>query len=210
MTILTEVFINKSKFQKMMKTKYKQTSELISKRHTMIEMFFEYAQLKNLYRQGWLKCGITTLHCETVADHSFGVALLGYTIAEEYRPDLDSTKVMKLGLFHEMGEIYAGDVTPVDNVSIDEKVQKEFESVQKVFSKLPDSDKYINIWLEFEYQKSAEAKFVKQIDKLELVLQADLYEKLDYKELDEFFSSVKKKIETPELKTILNDILNSR
>lgn len=194
-----------------MKTKREHTSKLLSeKTHPMIEIFFEYAQLKNLYRQGWLKRGISELDCETVADHSFGVALLGYTIAEEYRPDLDSAKVMKLGLFHEMGEIYAGDITPKDGVSIDDKTQKEFQGVQQVFSKLPNGDKYLNIWKDFEYQKSPEAKFVKQIDRLEMALQANLYERMNYNGLDEFFPYVQEKISSPELKPILDDIFKAR
>ncbi len=194
-----------------MKTKYKHTSKLLTeKTHPIIEIFFEYAQLKNLYRQGWLKRGVSELDCETVADHSFGVALLGYIIAEEYRPDLDSAKVMKLGLFHEMGEIYAGDFTPTDNVTADEKTQKEYLGVKRVFSILPNPQKYISIWEDFEFQKSPESKFVKQIDRLEMALQANLYERMNYGGLDEFFLYVQKRISSPELKLILDDILNVR
>ena len=176
----------------------------------MIEIFFEYAQLKNLYRQGWLKRGISELDCETVADHSFGVALLGYTIAEEYRKDLDSAKVMKLGLFHKMGEIYAGDIIPSDNVGEEEKSKKEYIGVQQVFSRLRNSKKYISIWEDFEFQKSPEARFVKQVDRLEMALQANLYERMNYEGLDEFFPYVEDRINSPELKPILEDIIKSR
>jgi putative hydrolases of HD superfamily len=194
-----------------MKTKNKHTSRLLTeKTNPLIELFFEYAQLKNLYRQGWLKRGVSELDCETVADHSFGVALLGYTIAQEYRPDLDSAKVMKLGLFHEMGEIYAGDFTPKDNVSEDEKVQREYEGVRQVFSRLPHSERYISIWEDFEFQKSPESIFVKQIDRLEMALQANLYERINYKGLEDFFPYVQERINAPELKLILDDILSSR
>jgi len=117
-----------------METKYRHTKGLLSeKTHPVIELFFEFAQLKNLYRQGWLNRGVSKLDCETVADHSFGVALLGYILAEEYRPDLDPQKVMKLGLFHEIGEVYAGDITSKDGVSLEEKSAKEYAAVQKVF-----------------------------------------------------------------------------
>ena len=194
-----------------MRTKNGHTSKLLTeKTHPIIEIFFEYAQLKNLYRQGWLKRGVSELDCETVAEHSFGVALLGYTIAEEYRPDLDSAKVMKLGLFHEMGEIYAGDFTPTDDVTVDEKTQREYLGVKQVFSRLPNSQKYISIWEDFEFQKSPESRFVKQIDRLEMALQANLYERMNYKGLDEFFPYVQERISSPELKPILDDILNAR
>lgn len=176
----------------------------------MIEIFFEYAQLKNLYRQGWLKRGVSELDCETVAEHSFGVALLGYTIAEEYRPDLDSAKVMKLGLFHEMGEIYAGDFTPDDDITSDQKNQEEYNSVKQVFSKFSNPEKYISTWEEFEFQKSPESKFVKQIDRLEMALQANIYERMNYSGLGKFFSYVQEKIHSPELKPILKSILDAK
>ena len=129
-----------------MKTKNVSTSSLLSeKTHPIVELFFEYAQLKNLYRQGWLERGVSERDCETVSEHSFGVALLGYTIAEEYRPDLDSSRVMKLGLLHDVGEIYAGDITPKDNVSLEDKFQREHEAVMKIFSRLPNPDKYVKL-----------------------------------------------------------------
>ncbi|MGM5488576.1 MAG: HD domain-containing protein [Nanobdellota archaeon] len=59
-------------------------------------------------------------------------------MTQEYRPDLDSTRVMKLGLFHEIGQIYAGEVTPTDDISQDEKTQKEYQGIQHVFSRLPN------------------------------------------------------------------------
>jgi putative hydrolase of HD superfamily len=192
-----------------METKNKQTRELLSgNNHSIIELFFDFAQLKNLYRQGWLKRGVSRLDCESVADHSFGVALLGYVIAQEYRPDLDARKVMQLGLFHEIGEIYAGDITPRDGVSLEDKFEGEYSSVKKVFSTLSNPDKYLAIWMEQEKKETVEAKFVGQIDKLEMILQANLYQKLNYSNLDEFFSSVKEYINLPELRDIVNSIIS--
>jgi len=131
-----------------METKYKHTSELLA--------FFDFAQMKNLYRQGWLQNGISKSDCETDADHIFGVALMGYIIAREYHPDLDAKKVMELGLFHELGEVFVGDITPRDNVPTEKRKQMEFESIKKTFSKLPNPQKYI----EYEKKESPEAKFV--------------------------------------------------
>ena len=194
-----------------METKNKHTRRLLDKKTNVgIELFFEFAQLKNLYRQGWLKRGISKLDCETVADHSFAVALLGYTLAEEYRQDLNANHVMKLGLFHELGEIYAGDIIPRDGVSLEDKSQREYASVKKVFLNLPNAGRYIALWREFEDGKTQESLFVKQIDKLEMGLQASLYERLDYTNLHEFFPSVERAITSPELKLIFEDLLRLR
>jgi putative hydrolases of HD superfamily len=117
---------------------------------------------------------------------------------------------MRLGLFHELCEIHAGDFTPQDKITPEDKFNKEYDSIKKTFSKFQDPDKYINIWLEFEKKSTPEAVFVKQIDKLEMALQANLYERLNYNNLDEFFLDVKTKISSPELKGILEDIIKAR
>ena len=59
-----------------------------------------------------------------MADHCCIVAMLGYAIAREYRPDLDPARVMELGMFHEIGEIYAGDIGPHDGISLEEKARR--------------------------------------------------------------------------------------
>ncbi|MDO8530276.1 MAG: HD domain-containing protein [bacterium] len=194
-----------------MTNKYKDTTGLLSEKiDPIIGIFFDFAQMKNLYRQGWLDLGVSRADCETDADHIFGVALMGYVIAKEHRPDLDAKKVMELGLFHELGEIFVGDLTPRDNISREERKRAEFEAVKKVFSKLSNPQKYIDVWLEYEHRKSPEAEFVTQIDKLELALQASVYEKVGYKNLDEFFTYYKERITSPELKHILDTIISNR
>lgn len=175
-----------------------------------VELFFEFSQLKSLYRQGWLKRNISKLDCESVADHSFNVALLGYLVAEECRRDLDSQKVMKLGLFHEIGEIYAGDIIPADKISEEEKFKREYAAVRRVFSNLPNSKKYEAIWLEFERKSTPEAVFVGQVDRLEMALQANLYELTGHAGLEEFFPYVQKRLTSPELKEIFNELTKAR
>ncbi len=194
-----------------METKYKHTSELLKeKTNPIIEIFFDFAQLKNLYHQGWLDFGVSKEHAETVADHSFGLAMIAYTIAIEYRPDLDPLKVLQLAVFHDLGEIFVGDLTPRDNVSREEKRKRETEAVQKVFSKLPNGQKYIRAWLDYEDRELPEAKFVEQVDKLELALQASVYERIGYNNLQEFFTYYNNRIIDPKLQEILKEIISIR
>jgi len=53
--------------------------------------------------------------------------------------------------------------------------------------RLPNPDKYVKLWLESEKQTSPEARFVNQIDRLEMALQAYLYERMSYRGLGDFF-----------------------
>jgi len=187
----------------------KKNSKLVleNKKNEILEVFFEIQSLKNLFRQGWLKSGIDKKFCESVADHSFSTTMLAWLIADEHLPELDIIKVLKYSLIHEIGEIYAGDITPNDNVSDATKYELEIASVKKVFSKLKHGDKYIKLWEEFENAENKEAKFIKQIDRLEMALQAHFYEdKLDLN-LEDFKDSAKQVLTDEILIKLLKDLI---
>lgn len=194
-----------------MKMKGEHPNNFISKdMHPILEIFFLFSQLKNLYRQGYLARGVSELDCETVAEHSYSVAILGYVIVREYRQDLDPHKVLLLGIFHEMGEVFFGDIIPNDNIDSRTKRQEELKSVEKIFSVFPDPKKYIDIWLEYEDQLSSEAIFIKELDKLEMSFQTLLYEKRGYKKLNDLYDSLVDIIKSPELKNVFVSVMKSR
>lgn len=186
----------------------KKNSKLVmeNKKNEILEVFFEIQSLKNLFRQGWLKNGVEKKFCESVADHSFSTAMLAWLIADEYLPELDIIKVLKYSLIHEIGEIYAGDITPEDNITDSKKYELEVASVKKVFSKLKYGDKYIKLWEEFENAENKEAKFIKQIDRLEMALQAHYYEKKLSLDLQDFRNSAKKVLKDEILKDLLQSL----
>ncbi len=186
----------------------KKNSKLKLERNSneLLEVFFEIQSLKNLFRQGWLQNGIEKKHCESVADHSFSTTMLAWLIAEEYFPELDHVKILKYSLLHEIGEIYAGDITPADNINDAEKYELEISSVKKVFSKLKYGEKYIKLWEEFEKAENKEARFVKQIDKLEMALQAHFYEKTLDLGLHDFKDCVKSILKNDVLKDLLQSL----
>ncbi|MFH1455503.1 MAG: HD domain-containing protein [archaeon] len=195
-----------------MKTKYEvHTSDLVNENASpIVRFYFEFAQLKNLLRQGYVRRTVPKEQGESVADHTFGVALLGYVIANEYRFDLDAGKVIQLSLIHEMGEIYGGDMIPADNISSEEKFKIEFAGVQRVFKNFPNGKKYVQLWLEFERGQSPEACFVKKMDKLEMGLQGLLYTELGYQGLDDLMESAQKAVQGhSELENIMEEILRS-
>lgn len=144
----------------------------------IISFYMKYNQLKNIYRQGWLTVRIGLEHkdkCESVADHSFSVALLALTIIEKNHLNLDALKCIKMGIIHELGEVYAGDYTPFDNITLEEKHNKEKEAILKVLQSIDEDNDYFEIWEEFEKAETEEAKFIKNIDQLEFLLQACAY-----------------------------------
>ena len=73
----------------------------------------------------------TTRHCwtpgnrhESVADHSWRLALLAYFIADEY-PDADMNKVIKMCLIHDLGECFIGDIPSFNKTDADEENEEK-------------------------------------------------------------------------------------
>ncbi|QRK11854.1 HD domain-containing protein [Archangium violaceum] len=172
----------------------------------LIEAYFELNHLKQLFRQGWLRVGLSRENCESVAEHSFGVALLCLFLADSYFPEADATKVVRIALLHDLGEAYVGDITPHDPVSREEKYQRERDAVERILAKLPRGAEYLALWEEYEHGTSFEARLVRQVDRLEMGLQATIYEHQGAGDLSQFFASVHKALETPELKAVLAEL----
>lgn len=175
--------------------------------NVIIQQYYQINHLKQLYRQGWLYRNVPKEKCESVAEHTFGVVILSLLLAERYFPQLDIQKVLKIALLHDIGEIYAGDITPRDNISPDEKKRLEYTALEKVFH---DSSHYTSLWKAYEEESLPEAVFVRQIDRIEMALQASIYEHQDLLEPLEFFESARSDLEDPILKDLLKEIIDLR
>jgi putative hydrolase of HD superfamily len=174
--------------------------------------YFRLMRLKRLYRQGWLKRGLPEGLCESVAEHSFGTALLALLIAGPAGKGgelgvLDASRAALLALVHEMGESYAGDITPVDGVSREDKKRLERESIQRAFEGHPDRDWFLSLWEEFEESNGPEARFVRQLDRLEMGLQAALQEAEGFPGMGEFYDSARGTVVEPRLRAILEEAI---
>ena len=170
----------------------------------------EFLQLKNLYRQGWLKRSVPDSACESVADHSFSTALLCLFLADNCFPSADRDRIVRMALIHEAGEVYAGDITPVDGVSPEEKHARERDSALRVFAGLPQAPEYLALWEEFEENLTPEARIVKQADRLEMLLQATVYEKLGYHDFEEFFANTRPLMKDPEFRALFEEVRKTR
>jgi len=172
----------------------------------IIKFYFQVNQLKNLYRQGWLK-GILAeekqYKCESIADHCFGLGILAISIIEKYKLKYNVEKCLKFCLLHELGEIYAGDFIPKDNVTSDEKHELEKNAILKVIEDMNFDNDFLQIWEEYEKRESEEAIFIKELDGLEFLMQAAVYET----DVACYKYSLSK-IKTPVLVEIVNELIN--
>ncbi|MFA6507818.1 MAG: HD domain-containing protein [Treponemataceae bacterium] len=170
--------------------------------------YLQAMHLKRLFRQGWLKRGVSEANCESVADHSFGVALLALTApsaAEAAGFPFDRGRAVLLAVVHELGEVYAGDITPVDGVSKEEKSRRERESMERVIADLENGTATMlrSLWEEFEAETSREARFVRELDRLEMGIQAAVYKAEGHPRMDEFLESADKAVKSDALRSML-------
>jgi len=154
----------------------------------LIRAYFEIVHLKQLFRKGWLQRGLPEQYCESVAEHSFGIAMLCLLLLHEH-PELDAARVLRFALLHDIGEAYVGDITPQDRVLSAEKTERESAAIQEILAKLPGGDALIADWHDYESQQSEEARFVKQVDRLELAMQASVYHHQGRVEATEFIAA---------------------
>lgn len=172
----------------------------------VIQAYFQAQHLKQLFRQGWLHRGIGPEHAESVADHCFGTALLAMWLADELRPELDVSRIMRLALIHDMGEAHAGDLTPSDGVPAAEKHRRERDSVERILGCLPGGDRYLELWEEYEAGTTPEARFVRRIDRLEMALQAAVYTSQGHGDLGEFLASARRDVGDADLAGLLEEL----
>jgi putative hydrolase of HD superfamily len=172
----------------------------------LVRTYVEWSQLKQLYRQGWLRRGIRPEQCESVAEHTFGVALLTLVLVDSYFPELDREKALRMALLHDLGEVYAGDLTPADRVPTTEKHRRERSSVVRVLGALDRGEEYIALWEEYERGDTPEARLIRQVDRLEMGLQAYVYEAQGGADLSEFYASVREALSLPALVRLFRQV----
>ena len=176
---------------------------------TMIKDFFHSAaNLKNISRQGWIdKLAID--NPESVADHTFSMAVIGMIIAD--LENLNSEKILKMILLHDLAESKIGDIVP-DKMSLEEKQKLENSAFDEIIKTLPESltSNYVEIWNEYQENNSDESEVVHQIDKLEMALQAKIYQSQGHSKdrLETFFESANSSITHPKLKELFTKIID--
>ncbi|XP_068933586.1 5'-deoxynucleotidase HDDC2 isoform X3 [Petaurus breviceps papuanus] len=137
-------------------------------------------------RTGWVYRNVEKP--ESVSDHMYRMAIMAFVTEDKH---LNKDRCVRLALVHDMAECIVGDIAPADNIPKEEKHRREKE---------------------YENQSSAEAKFVKQLDQCEMILQAFEYEDLENKpgRLQEFYDSTAGKFSHPEIVQLVSELTAER
>ena len=162
----------------------------------MIERLLEAVGLKALPRAGWVRKGIA--QPESVAAHSWGVAWLTLVLLPS---SLNRERALIYAILHDLPEVRTGDFTPHDGVTKVDKLARERTAMLGLVAGLPHD--LFALWEQYEAQADPEAQFVKQLDRLDMALQAVAYAADAPADLEEFLDSAAAGIVEPELRALM-------
>lgn len=159
----------------------------------MISVLLELQRLKRLDRAGWVLRGQAP-GAESVAAHSYGVALAAMMLADEVRArgvEADAERVLRLALLHDLAEIRTGDLprTAARYYSAEARGRAERAAFDDIVRELGArrSAEYGALHEEYEERASLEARLVKAADIIDLLAQALTFERAGVRGLDEFW-----------------------
>lgn len=181
-----------------------------------LPFFHLLERLKTTKRAGWQRFGIKD--CESISDHMYRMSILTLMAPSSLSSKLDIARCCRMALIHDMAESLVGDITPVDNVSKEEKTRRESETMDYICTNLLgkfngglNGKEVRAIWQEYEDSVTPESHFVHDIDKVELLVQMVEYERSHQckKDLGEF-TWVATRIQSKEVRDWAEQIFQER
>lgn len=162
----------------------------------MLKTLIELQRLKSLERTGWMLRGIAQ-GAESVAAHSYGVAVAAMLLADELRErgiEVDMERVLRVALLHDWAEARVGDLprTATEYFGAEARQRAERAAFDDIVSGMTReaAAKYSELHEEYEERASLEARLVKAADVIDLLVQTLAFERAGVRGLDEFWDGV--------------------
>ena len=166
-----------------------------------LEMFFAHvAALKRMPRRGWVQRGVP--EPESVAAHSFGVAALAAVTAAA--TGADPARAALIAVIHDLAEALTGDVTPADGVPGHEKQRQEEEAARRILADVDPDGSLMTAWLDYAERRTPEGRLVKDLDKIDMALQADAYAREGTPDAATLRASAERAIHTAAMRALLS------
>ena len=164
----------------------------------LLDLLAVAGRLKRVPRSGWVRTHIDDP--ESVADHSYRLALLALILAD--REGLDPMRSVALALIHDLAEADVGDryvdpSTPDARDRSRRKGEVERAALMTRLDGIPERDRWLEWFDDYRCGRTREAQLVRSLDKLEMALTALDYEWEQGVVLDEFWQSAEAGIEFP-------------
>jgi len=182
----------------------------------LIEFLCQTGKLKTLDRKGWTLSNRNISKPESVAGHMYRMAVMSMLFNNnshtndgnsDQQLSIDSNKLVRMSLIHDMAECIVGDITPFDGISAQQKHKLEDNAMNYLVSLLPQksSQEFKSLFDEYESQQTIESQIVKELDRFDVMLQAFQYEKSEFEakgrqiKFQEFFDNAIGKIKSKQL-----------
>ncbi|HIE38351.1 MAG TPA: HD domain-containing protein [Anaerolineae bacterium] len=155
----------------------------------VLDFLRQTIRLKWVVRTGWMMRGVADP--ESVAEHAWGVALVALVLAEGVEEPLDREKLLTIALLHDLPEAVLSDIPMPALRHLPQGVKRraEEEALARMLVPLPGARRLREWWQEYEEGSSPEGRLVRDADRLEMLLQAALYEETRGARLEEFWSA---------------------
>lgn len=175
----------------------------MSDMEAIVNFLFEAGMLKKTPRTGYQFLGSGK---ESVAEHTFRVACIGYVLAKLSRQAVDESRLVKLCLFHDLPEARTGDHNYVNKkyVSVDEE-----KAIRDLTDFLPFGKEVADLIREFNGQATLEAKLASDADQLDFLLQLKESGDLGNKYAEDWIRAVFKRLYTEEAKEMAKEIVTT-
>jgi putative hydrolase of HD superfamily len=142
----------------------------------VIDTLLHGNQLKRTPRTGWVQRGVT--NAESVAAHSFGVVYAILVLAPLVDADINLERALAMAALHDLPEALTTDIpTPAWRfLSSNIKTDSERMAMQEMLGETAVEEPFMAWWEELHANKTAEARLVHDADKIDMFLQAFMYE----------------------------------
>jgi putative hydrolase of HD superfamily len=166
----------------------------------LLNYIAETGMLKHVRRSGWSVLGIKD--AETVAEHSFRCAVIGYILA--CMENISPYKVMMMSLFNDIHEARITDLHKMAQRYLPGFREAEDRAFREQIDCLPDKMKRELADMREEYtgQSTSESIIARDADILECLIQAKEYEEQGFKEASRFMEKAPGFLETESAKRL--------
>jgi putative hydrolase of HD superfamily len=161
----------------------------------MLSILIELQRLKNLERTGWMLRGLPP-GSESIADHSFGVAVTAMLLADEIKSrgvEVAVERVLRMAIMHDWAEALVGDLprTATNYFGQEARANAERQAFADMTNSLSEAvkEKYRALNEAYEKRACLESRIVKAADVVDLLIQTLAFERAGLRGLDEFWES---------------------
>lgn len=154
-----------------------------------LQLLLSANQLKRIPRTGWMMRGISD--GESVSEHTCGVAFVCLVLADLVDRPVDRAKLLSMALLHDLPEAVLGDIPApaLRHLAPDVKREAEEDVLRLLLDELPQRERWYTWWRDLEERASTEARLVRDADRIDMLIQAFVYEETTGNRwLDEFWT----------------------